>query len=41
VPSVLIHRLILQPEHWMKQRVAEDVIDGVLRSVPVPVLEKA
>jgi MoxR-like ATPase len=41
VHPVLIHRLILQPEHWMKQRVAEDVIDGVLRSVPVPVLEKA
>jgi len=41
VQPVLIHRLILQPEHWMKQRVAEDVIDGVLRSVPVPVLEKA
>ncbi len=37
---VLIHRLILQPEHWMKQRVAEDVIDGILRSVPVPVLQK-
>src|SRR5512136_1297808 len=40
VYPVLIHRIILQPEHWMKQRVAEDVIDGVLRSVPVPVLEK-
>ncbi len=40
VHPVLIHRIILQPEHWMKQRVAEDVIDGVLRSVPVPVLEK-
>ncbi len=37
---VLIHRIILQPEHWMKQRVVEDVIDSVLRSVPVPVLEK-
>jgi MoxR-like ATPase len=41
VYPVLIHRLILQPEHWMKQRVAEDVIDGILRSVPVPVFQKA
>jgi MoxR-like ATPase len=41
VYPVLIHRIILQPEHWMKQRIAEDVIDGVLRSVPVPVLDKA
>jgi len=40
VYPVLIHRLILQPEHWMKQRVAEDVIDGILRSVPVPVFQK-
>jgi len=40
VYPVLIHRIILQPEHWMKQRVVEDVIDSVLRSVPVPVLEQ-
>src|SRR5512136_62016 len=38
VQPVLIHRIILLPEHWMKQRVVEDVIDSVLRSVPVPVL---
>jgi MoxR-like ATPase len=41
VLPVLIHRIILQPEHWMKQRIAEDVIDSVLRSVPVPVLDQA
>ncbi len=40
VPVVFIHRIILQPEHWMKQRVAEDVIDSVLRNVPVPVLDR-
>jgi MoxR-like ATPase len=39
VLPVLIHRLILQPEHWMKQRVVEDVIESVLRTVPVPVLD--
>jgi MoxR-like ATPase len=38
VLPVLIHRVILQPEHWMKRRVADDVIESVLRSVPVPVL---
>ncbi len=36
---VLSHRLILQPEYWMKQQVAEEVIDAVVRSVPVPVLK--
>jgi len=40
VYPVLIHRIILQPEHWLKQRVAEDVIGGILRSVAVPVLEQ-
>lgn len=39
VPPVLIHRLILQPEYWMKQQVAAEVIDAVLKSVPVPVLQ--
>ena len=41
VRPVFIHRLILQPEHWMKQRVAEDVIESVMRTVPVPVLDEA
>jgi MoxR-like ATPase len=34
---VLIHRLILQPEYWMKQQVAGDVIESVQKNVPVPV----
>jgi hypothetical protein len=37
---VLIHRLIMQPEYWMKQQVVEDVIDTVTRSVAVPVLSE-
>ena len=38
VPAVFIHRLILQPEYWMRQQVASDVIETVLKTVPVPVL---
>ena len=34
---VLIHRLILQPEYWMKQQVAGDVIESIQKNVPVPV----
>lgn len=34
----LAHRLILQPEYWMKRQAAEDVIDSLLDMVPVPVL---
>ena len=36
---VLSHRLILQPEHWMIHRVAEEIIDQVFAQVPVPVIE--
>jgi len=36
---VLSHRLILQPEHWMIRRVAEDVIQDVFSKVPVPVVD--
>jgi MoxR-like ATPase len=36
---VLSHRLILQPEHWMMRRVAEDVIQDVFSRVPVPVVD--
>ena len=36
---VLSHRLILQPEHWMIHRVAEEIIDQVFAHVPVPVID--
>lgn len=36
---VLSHRLILQPEHWMIHRVAEEIITQVFAQVPVPVLD--
>ena len=35
----LIHRLILEPDLWMKRHAADDVISDILRSVPVPVIE--
>lgn len=35
----LIHRLILEPDLWMKRHAADDVIEEILQSVPVPVIE--
>jgi len=37
----LIHRLILVPELWMKSGAAADVIETVLASVSVPVIDEA
>jgi MoxR-like ATPase len=36
---VLIHRIILQPEYWMAQKVGEDVIRDAFSKVSVPVLD--
>jgi MoxR-like ATPase len=33
------HRLILDPELWLRRGAAEDVLETVLRTVPVPVLD--
>lgn len=38
MPS-LVHRLLLQPEFWLKKNAPEDVIQASLAAVPVPVLE--
>ncbi len=35
---VLVHRLILEPDLWTERQAADDVINDVLRSVPVPVI---
>ncbi|MEW6406727.1 MAG: MoxR family ATPase [Chloroflexota bacterium] len=37
--AVLSHRLLLQPEHWMSQRVRSDVVNEVLNKVAVPVIQ--
>jgi MoxR-like ATPase len=36
---VLSHRLILQPEYWMAQKISEDVIKSAFAKVPVPVID--
>lgn len=38
VPA-LSHRLILQPEYWMKQHAAEDIVASIVEKVPVPVID--
>ncbi|MFC2023252.1 AAA family ATPase [Chloroflexota bacterium] len=35
----LVHRLILEPDLWMKRHAAEDVLAAVLLTVPVPVID--
>ena len=34
----LVHRLILEPDLWMKRHAAEDVLATIVQAVPVPVL---
>jgi MoxR-like ATPase len=36
---VLTHRLILQPEYWMAQKIGDDVIKDAFAKVPVPVID--
>ncbi|MGB1253470.1 MAG: AAA family ATPase, partial [Candidatus Promineifilaceae bacterium] len=40
VGPALLHRLILDPDLWMKRNAGVGVIENVVNSVPVPVLEK-
>jgi MoxR-like ATPase len=37
VLPALRHRLILEPDLWMKRHAAEDILESVLQVVPVPV----
>ena len=34
----LSHRLMLEPDYWMRKHAAEEIINGISRSVPVPVI---
>jgi len=36
----LVHRLILKPDFWMVQNAAADVVESLVRSIPVPVIEE-
>ncbi len=38
VVPALVHRLILEPDLWMKRNAAEDVLESILQVVPVPVV---
>jgi MoxR-like ATPase len=38
VHPALVHRLILQPDLWMKQHAADEVLADIVASVPVPVV---
>jgi MoxR-like ATPase len=38
VLPALIHRLILEPDFWMKRHAAEEVIADIVQLVPVPVI---
>jgi MoxR-like ATPase len=38
VRPALVHRLILEPDLWMKRHAAEEILDEILQLVPVPVL---
>jgi MoxR-like ATPase len=41
VLPALAHRLILEPELWLKRRAVEEILEAVLQSVPVPVQVEA
>jgi MoxR-like ATPase len=34
----LVHRVILVPEFWMKQRAVEDILDSLQQNIPIPVI---
>jgi MoxR-like ATPase len=36
---VLIHRLILEPDLWTERRAADEIINDILRQIPVPVFK--
>ena len=38
IHPALVHRLILQPDLWMKQHAADEVLADIVASVPVPVV---
>lgn len=39
VKPALVHRLILEPDFWMKRHAAEEVLEGIVQVVPVPVVK--
>ena len=39
VKPALVHRLILEPDFWMKRHAAEEVLADIIQLVPVPVIQ--
>ena len=39
-PAALTHRLILEPDLWMRKHAAEDVVEDILQRVPVPIVKE-
>ncbi len=39
VIPALVHRLILEPDLWMKQHAGDKILTDIVRSVPVPVID--
>lgn len=39
VQAALGHRLILEPDLWMQKRAGEEILDSLIRSIPVPVID--
>lgn len=38
---VLLHRLILNPELWLRRNAPDQVLSGIINNVPVPVIKEA
>ncbi|MBB6480126.1 AAA family ATPase [Spirochaeta isovalerica] len=36
----LSHRIMLEPDYWMRKHAAEDILTAIGKNIPVPVLEK-
>lgn len=39
IKSALVHRIILEPDLWMKRQAAEEVLESITEHVPVPVVD--
>ncbi len=37
--SALHHRLILEPELWMKQGATDEILTAIIQGTPVPIIE--
>jgi len=37
--SALSHRIMLEPDYWMRKHAAEEILNGISRTVAVPVLQ--